>query len=375
MAYRRDVDLEFLQKATHEELKNLADLLIYDPKDGETRWTQELKSKLECRANYALAWEEIAGELQCFGANTFMTLFRRGKGVLYKEILCDCCDELKVNYNKDSSTATIEKRYLEKVLEKSWDEMPSEQKEEFLKNINAVRPERLIKITDFAGLASLLPLNEIIGYILGRTILAYSTTAGLALGSSLAYAGLGMGGMVIARIPTILNPLGWALNAYTVNQLAGPAYRVTIPACTIIAVLRSKYEISAEKAVQLEKYQRLVEKMEKQITHFRNAAKEMRETSLGYYAFCKTLIAKANSQKLEENFILFFPFLFNRNDNISDEYNNLPKWNTLNEAVYYIITELNCDMDILSALKDFLLYNVSESTKSKIDEEFSSIHA
>lgn len=108
MAYREDVDLEFLSRATHEELKMIADLLIYDPKDGETRWTEELKSKLQYCTDYRIAWQEIAGELQCFGANTLSTMFRLGKGVTYREILCDCCDILKVNYNKKFSVSAIE---------------------------------------------------------------------------------------------------------------------------------------------------------------------------------------------------------------------------------------------------------------------------
>lgn len=53
-------------------------------------------------------WDEIAEELQLFGGNTFMNLIKGNKVVLYREILCDVCVRLKVNYNKKSDFALIE---------------------------------------------------------------------------------------------------------------------------------------------------------------------------------------------------------------------------------------------------------------------------
>ncbi|MFL9996938.1 hypothetical protein PQR34_37965 [Paraburkholderia sediminicola] len=34
-------------------------------------------------------------------------MFRGGKGVTYKEVLCDVCDKLDVNYSKKSSVEMI----------------------------------------------------------------------------------------------------------------------------------------------------------------------------------------------------------------------------------------------------------------------------
>jgi uncharacterized protein YaaW (UPF0174 family) len=61
----------------------------------------------------------IAAEIQCFGANTFVTMFRGGKGVFYREVLMDVCDKLKVNYSKDAKTAFIEDNLLLKILRDS----------------------------------------------------------------------------------------------------------------------------------------------------------------------------------------------------------------------------------------------------------------
>ncbi|MCQ2782733.1 hypothetical protein JT067_01650 [Helicobacter pylori] len=49
------------------------------------------------------------------GANSFANFFR-DEGVLYKEILCDACDHLKVNYHEKSPTSLIEQNMLSKLL-------------------------------------------------------------------------------------------------------------------------------------------------------------------------------------------------------------------------------------------------------------------
>ncbi len=60
--------------------------------------------------------------MQCYGGNSFMNFFRN-EGVLYKEILCDACGYLKVNYNEESNTSLIEKNMLSKLLKDSLEKM------------------------------------------------------------------------------------------------------------------------------------------------------------------------------------------------------------------------------------------------------------
>ena len=118
MAYRHDPDLEFLSSLSYKELDDLVYLLTHD-KDGERRLTESLTQEDNYKKYYpdhTQYWKEIAAEIQCFGGNTFVNMFRGG-GVSYKEILCDVCDKMKVNYNKDSSTKKIEQNLLLKILE------------------------------------------------------------------------------------------------------------------------------------------------------------------------------------------------------------------------------------------------------------------
>ncbi|GAA8943793.1 hypothetical protein HpSLK40_02240 [Helicobacter pylori] len=71
----------------------------------------------------------IAEELQCYGGNSFANFFR-GEGVLYKEILCDVCDHLKVSYNEKSNTSLIEQNMLSKLLKDSLEQMSKKDLEE-----------------------------------------------------------------------------------------------------------------------------------------------------------------------------------------------------------------------------------------------------
>lgn len=76
MAYRYDSDLEFLGAIKSEDLSDLVYCLTHD-KDGEERFTEELTQHAKYKRHYpdhSMYWEEIAAEIQCFGANTFVTL-------------------------------------------------------------------------------------------------------------------------------------------------------------------------------------------------------------------------------------------------------------------------------------------------------------
>ncbi|MEJ8615755.1 hypothetical protein MMN29_06760 [Helicobacter pylori] len=73
----------------------------------------------------------IAEELQCYGGNTFINFFRN-EGVLYKEILCDACDHLKISYHEKSETSLIEQNMLAKLLKDSLEQMSKKDLEELL---------------------------------------------------------------------------------------------------------------------------------------------------------------------------------------------------------------------------------------------------
>ena len=99
MAYREDLDLNFLKNCENDDLDILVKYLISD-KDGNKRLTEELTTHERFKKdnpNHKVYWDLIAAEVQCYGANTFATILRGGQGVLYKEILIEVCEKMKVN--------------------------------------------------------------------------------------------------------------------------------------------------------------------------------------------------------------------------------------------------------------------------------------
>ncbi|MCQ2939881.1 DUF3944 domain-containing protein, partial [Helicobacter pylori] len=146
MAYKYDSDLEFLKQLSSNDLKDLFDVLVYD-KDGEKRHNEKLTSSIEYKRHgddYAKYAERIAEELQYYGSNSFASALR-GTGVLYREILCEVCNKLKVNYNKKSDTTLIEENMLSSILQKSLEKMSDEEIRELCDELGVKNTNKLGK--------------------------------------------------------------------------------------------------------------------------------------------------------------------------------------------------------------------------------------
>jgi len=239
MTYRYDSDLEFLGQMKSEELDDLVYCLTHD-RDGSVRFTEALtidELYKQHHPDHVKYWKPIAAEIQCFGANTFATLFRGGEGVKYKEILMDVCDKMEVNYNKDSSVEKIEGNLLMKILTDALEKMSPEELKELaeatgVKNTSGVTAETMVGVFQavfrMGGFKSyqltLIIVNAVLKALIGR-------------GLSLA------GNAALTRTMALLTgPIGWVLTGlWTAIDIAGAAYRVTIPAVIQIAALRQKY--------------------------------------------------------------------------------------------------------------------------------------
>ena len=239
MAYRYDADLEFLGQMNSEDLNDLVYCLTHD-RDGTIRFTEELTYNEHYKEHYPdhqKYWELIASEIQCFGANTFTTMLRGGKGIEYKEVLMDACDKLKVNYNKNSSVEKIEGNLLMKILTDALEKMSPEELKELadatgVKNTNGITAETMTGVFQAVFRAggfksyqlTLIIVNAVVKALIGR-------------GLSLA------GNAALTRTMAILTgPIGWVITGlWTAIDIAGAAYRVTIPAVIQIAALRQKH--------------------------------------------------------------------------------------------------------------------------------------
>ncbi|AND85367.1 DUF3944 domain-containing protein [Clostridium tyrobutyricum] len=235
--YRYDTDLEFLKYCSNEDLDLLVTYLIKD-KDGNPRLTEELTYTDEYKLyspNHKMYWQLIAAELQCFGANTFATLFRGGKGVLYKELLMDVCNKLKVNYNKNSSTEIIEMNLIMKILTDSIENMDSQQIKDIIKELK-------LKTTNYSKEALLAALQFAIK-IGGFQSYEIAVIVANAVAKQLLKRGLSFtaNATLTRAISIFAGPIGWIITgAWTLIDIGGPAYRVTIPSVVQVAYMRLK---------------------------------------------------------------------------------------------------------------------------------------
>ena len=239
MAYRYDADLEFLSQMNSEDLSDLVYCLIYD-RDGTVRFTEELTTSdlyKQHKPDHQKYWKLIAAEIQCFGANTFATVLRGGEGVNYKEVLTDVCDKMKVNYNKNSSVEQIEANLLMKILTDALEKMSPEELKDLaeatgVKNTNGITAETMVGVFQtvfrLGGFKSyqltLIVVNAVLKALIGR---------GLTLAGNAA---------LTRTMAILMGPIGWAITGlWTAIDIAGAAYRVTIPAVIQVAALRQKH--------------------------------------------------------------------------------------------------------------------------------------
>ena len=239
MAYLYDADLQFLGSMSSEDLGDLVHCLTHD-RDGDARLTEELTMSdlyKQHSPNHQKYWELIAAEIQCFGANTFATMLRGGKGVKYKEVLIDVCDKIKVNYNKESSTEKIESNLLMKILTDALEKMSPDELKDLaeatgVKNTNNIVPETMVGI-----LQAVFRVGGFKSYQL--TLIIVNSVLKALIGRGLSFAG----NAALTRTMAILTgPIGWIITGiWTSIDIAGTAYRVTIPAVIQVAALRQKY--------------------------------------------------------------------------------------------------------------------------------------
>ena len=236
MAYRYDHDLEFLRSVPNESLNDLVNLF-----KEKASLTEGLSMNDEYKRYYPdhqKYIERIMEEIQLFGGNSFANLFRRNQGVQYREILCDVCDKMKVNYSKNADVKQIEQDLLIKILNDHINKCGTEELKKFLKELDLIdKTKTAISYTPQAASAILQAAIKAGGFTSYKIILITVNAAWKAIFSR----GLTLAtNAAVARTAGVLaGPVGWAITgAWTAVDLASPAYRVTIPTCLLIAKLR-----------------------------------------------------------------------------------------------------------------------------------------
>lgn len=228
--------LPVIQKATNDQLDPLVDYItkkgFFTMLDGES-WFKANYPNHQAYAN------ELAAELQRFGGNSFANAARGGKGVSYRVIVQDVADKLKVNYNKSADVAAIEQQILLKMLEDSYQRMTPEERKELLATLGIKHATKLPAQLPVAAIQAAIRLGGFTAYrialIIANSIAKFLLGRGLRLATN----------ATLARALSVLSgPVGWGINAvWTALDLAGPAYRVTIPCVIQIALIRLEQSV------------------------------------------------------------------------------------------------------------------------------------
>lgn len=231
-------DLEFLYSARNEDLRILVDYLTKD-KNGNYRLTEGLTSKRSYQAYYParidLMVDDVIDELERFGGNTIANFFRGG-GVDYRTIVTGVAKKLKVNFNKKSDVAIIEWNILMKIFTDSLDKMSEEELMKLAKEMG-------VPIGRYTRFSKQIVINVLQIAIKKSGFAAYKIAVIVANAIAKALLGRGLSFAANATLTRFVSifagPIGWVLMAlWTAIDIAGPAYRVTIPCVVQIAYMR-----------------------------------------------------------------------------------------------------------------------------------------
>ncbi|WQU81156.1 hypothetical protein KVD08_07635 [Helicobacter pylori] len=148
----------------------------------------------------------------------------------------EVCNKLKVNYNKKSDTTLIEENMLSSILQKSLEKMSDEEIRELCDELGVKNTNKLGKQALSTAALTLFRMGGFKSYqlalIVANAVIKAIFQRGLSLGANAA---------LTRGLSILTGSVGWIITGvWTAIDIAGPAYRVTIPACIVVATLRLK---------------------------------------------------------------------------------------------------------------------------------------
>lgn len=235
--------INVLERADNEDLKTLCDIITLG-KDGTPRISDSLTKTSVYKHNYphnmsALITDMVI-ELGLYGGNSVVNFFK-GEGADYSTILRKVAKRLKVSFRDSQSDEVIEGYMLQKLFDDMSDRLSDEELRTMAREFG-VKPLRYSRQAIVAALQVAIRRGGIYGLTWSMNVA--NVVARQAIGRGVATFATGT---VLSRGLSILTgPIGWALTAaWTAYDIAGPAYRVIVPAVIHIAYLRQKNQLLA----------------------------------------------------------------------------------------------------------------------------------
>lgn len=183
--------------------------------------------------------DDIVFEIRTFGGNTIANVVRGG-GVSYAEVVKDVAAKMKAKTPDDASVDERELALLLKILDESVSKMSPEQRaelEEEFRKAGVANPSVRAGVPIAAMLAQTgIQLTGFMAYRIA--VIVANAVAKFVLGRGLSFAA---NAALTRAIGIFAGPVGWVISGmWTAIDLAGPAYRVTIPSVCHVAFLRQK---------------------------------------------------------------------------------------------------------------------------------------
>lgn len=235
--------ISVLERAENEDLKTLCDIITLG-KNGTPRVSDNLTKTEAYQRNYPHRMSSLipgmVRELSLYGGNSVINFFK-GEGADYSIILRKVAKRLKVSFRDTQSDEIIESYMLQKLFDDMSERLTDE-------DLRTMAMELGVKSLRYSRQAIIAAMQ-----IAVRRGGIYGLTWSMNLANIVTRQTIGRGiasfasGTVLSRSLSILTgPIGWALTAaWTAYDIAGPAYRVIVPAVIHIAYLRQKTQFLA----------------------------------------------------------------------------------------------------------------------------------
>lgn len=235
--------ISVLERSDNEDLKTLCDIIILG-KDGTPRISDSLTKTEAYKRNYPNRMSSLipgmVRELGLYGSNSVVNFFK-GEGSDYSTILRKVAKRLKVNFRNTQSDEVIEAYMLQKLFDDMSDSLTDEELRTMAREFG-VKPLRYSRQAIIAAMQIAIRRGGIYG--LAWSMNVANIVARQAVGKGVAT--FASGTFLSRSLSILTGPIGWALTAaWTAYDIAGPAYRVIVPAVIHIAYLRQKNHILA----------------------------------------------------------------------------------------------------------------------------------
>ena len=226
------------RRATADDLESLVEY-VTKPATGLLDQTDQYKKHFPDHTKYA---EEILQEIKDFGGNTIANAFRGG-GPRYREVLEDVADKIGIPDvgRNQHRVVELERQLLVKLLKDSMDSTEGKERKE----IEAALEEAGLSAKDLSaftsgGAATAVIAAKLSGFAVYRiSLIVANSVAKHLLGRGLSFAA----NVALTRsLAAFTGPVGWIITGlWTLLDVSGPAYRVTVPCVIHVAMLRQKY--------------------------------------------------------------------------------------------------------------------------------------